>query len=157
MIAQPDGLDRLDFFVGEWELETIDIQPDGSFLQGRARSVVTPILDGDALQDVFMSLNEQGEVVFKGISIRSYNQASGKFQIVWIMPGHRGITDLEGEWVNGKLVSTGRGYDAMGSFIERFEYYDITENTYSFRMDRSYDGGNTWIENFGRIRARRVK
>jgi len=155
--AQDRGLSNLDFFIGEWAMETIDIQRDGSFVHGRARSEVKYILDGQAIQDNFLSLDQHNQVVFRGLSIRSYNATSGKFQIVWVMPGHLGITDLEGEWKDGKLVSTGKGYDQYGEFVERFEYYDITEDSYSFRMDRSYDGGRTWIENFGRIRATRIR
>ena len=155
--AQKEGLSKIDFFIGTWDLETTDIQPDGSFKKGKARSEVKYILDGYAMQDNYLILNSSDEIVFRGTSIRSYNPRTDKFQIVWIMPGYKGITDIQAEWKEGKLISTGKGYDYAGEFLERFEYYDIKKNSYSFKMDRSYDGGETWIENFGRIEAKRIK
>lgn len=156
-LAQETSLKTLDFFVGEWSLITTGTQPDGSLVKGKARSKVKYILDGHAIEDDYYDLNENGDVVFRGISIRSYNRNTKRFQIVWVMPGVKGITDIDAEWKDGKLVSTGKGYDGYGEFLERFEYYDITKDTYKFKMDRSYDGGNHWIENFSRIEAKRVK
>jgi hypothetical protein len=135
----------------------VDIRPDGSFENGRAKSVVKYILDGYAMQDDYLILDIDDNVVFRGTSIRSYNPRSGKYQIVWIIPGYKGLTDISAEWKDGKLVSTGKGYDYQGDFLERFEYYDIEDNSYKFKMDRSYDDGKTWIENFGRFTATRVK
>lgn len=155
--AQPAGLQKIDFFIGAWDLNTTSIQPDGSFAKGRARSEVSYILDGWAMQDNFLLLGQDEQVIFRGTSIRSFNAQTGKFQIVWVMPGYNGITDISAEWTDGKLISTGKGYDGGGEFLERFEYYDITDDSYKFRMDRSYDGGNTWIENFSRLEATRIR
>ncbi len=156
-MAQSSGLDQIDFFIGEWDIETTDIQADGSFAKGKAKSIVKYILDGTAMQDEFQVINQNGNIVFRGISIRSYNARNARFQIVWVMPGINGITDISAEWTGEKLVSTGKGYDGGGEFLERFEYYDITDNSYKFKMDRSYDGGKNWIENFSRLKATKVK
>ena len=156
LLAQPAGLEQLEFFIGKWDLKTTDVRPDGSFATGRARSEVRYILDGHAIQDDFLMLGEDDSIIFRGTSIRSYNPRTGKYQIVWIMPGIRGITDINAEWKDDRLVSTGKGYDGSGEFLERFEYYDITQDSYSFKMDRSYDGGKSWIENFSRIEAKRA-
>ena len=155
--AQQEGLTHISFFIGTWDIETIDRTPQGGMIKGRARSVVEYILDGKAMKDDFYGLDPASNVIFRGTSIRSFNATTGKFQIVWIMPGITGITDISAEWKDGKLVSTGKGYDSMGEFLERFEYYNITSDSYSFRMDRSYDGGKTWIKNFGQMHAKRVK
>ena len=156
VFSQNDGLKQIDFFIGEWNIEAVDILPDGSFQKNRAKSVVRYILDGEAIQDDYLLLDNNDTIIFRGTSIRSYNQNTNKYQIVWIMPSHKGITDIVAEWKNNKLISTGKGYDSSGSFLERFEYYDIKPNSYKFKMDRSYDGGKTWIENFGKFTATRV-
>ena len=157
ILAQSEGLKKIDFFIGEWAIESIDIRPDGSFQNGRAKSVVKYILDGHAIQDDYLVLDNVNNIVFRGTSIRSYNPRTNKYQIVWIMPGYTGITDISAELKDGKLVSTGKGYDHQGDFLERFEYYDIQSDSYKFKMDRSYDNGKTWIENFGRFTATRVE
>lgn len=155
--AQKEQLKKLDFFIGEWLLETKDIQPDGSFKKGTAKSSVSYILDGYAIQDDYRVLDENNEVVFRGTSIRSFNSKTGKFQIVWIMPGFTGLTDITAEFMGSRLVGNGKGYDENGPFIERFEYYNISKDRYAFKMDRSYDNGNNWIINFGTFEAKRIQ
>lgn len=157
VFAQSEGLKKIDFFIGEWAIESVDIRTDGSFKKGRAKSQVKYILDGYAMQDDYLTLDENDNIVFRGTSIRSYNPGSGKFQIVWIMPGYKGLTDIVAEWKDGKLISTGKGYDYQGGFLERFEYYDIQKDSYKFKMDRSYNNGKTWIEKFARFTATRIK
>lgn len=155
--AQNEGLKKLDFFIGEWELTTKASRPDGSVMMGKARTKAYYILDQTAIQDDFFALDPNDNVVFRGTSIRSYNRQSGKYQIVWVMPGVNGITDISGVMSNGKLVTTGKGYDGNGEFLERFEYYNIKPDSYSFKMDRSYDGGKTWLVNFSSFDAKKVK
>lgn len=92
--AQQEGLTQISFFIGTWEIETIDKTPQGGIIKGRARSVVEYILDGKAMKDDFYGLNSVGDVIFRGTSIRSFNATTGKFQVVWIMPGISGITDI---------------------------------------------------------------
>lgn len=152
--AQKSGcLERLEFFTGEWILETLDMQRNGSFRKGKAHSTVYFILDGYALQDDFRSINRQGEVTFRGTSIKSCLHEQPGYIVTWMMPGLEGLTDLRASWENGILKGEGEGYDHIGSFKERFEYFNISDSSYSFRMDRSYDSGKTWLHNFSRIEA----
>ncbi|SMD32368.1 Protein of unknown function [Reichenbachiella faecimaris] len=157
LFAQNEGLKKIDFFIGEWELTTKASRPDGSVMMGKARTKAYYILDQSAIQDDFFALDANDKIVFRGTSIRSFNRQSGKYQIVWVMPGMTGITDISGVMSNGKLVTTGKGYDGNGEFLERFEYYNIEPNSYSFKMDRSYDGGKTWLVNFSSFEAKKVK
>ncbi len=155
--AQYDGMKRLNFFVGDWSIETLDIMPDGQFQKNRGRSCATFFMDGHAMKDEYQILNETGKTIFQGLTIRSYNPVTKKYQIIWIMPGKTGITDITAEFINDIFMGKGTGYDEYGPFLERFEYYDIQENSYKFKMDRSYDNGKTWIINFGRYTAHRLK
>lgn len=86
--SQVNDLQNLNFFIGEWSLETLDIQPDGTFKKGRAKSVVKYILNKRAIQDDFLMLNENEQVIFIGLSIRSFNQITGKYhskqKVRWI-------------------------------------------------------------------------
>jgi len=152
----PEGLEKLDFFIGEWELTTCNLQQDGTVATGKATSSAYHILDGQAIQDDFRGYDEHGNIVFRGTSIQSYSSDQPQYLITWIMAGRKGLTDIRAEWKGGKLVGKGEGYDGFGSFKERFEYYNISDSSYTFQMDRSYDGGETWLKNFN-IEAYKIK
>jgi len=154
--AAPTGPGELGFWCGHWELETDDWTPNGR-VTGRATSDVAPILDGHALLDDFRALSPAGEVLFRGTSVRTHDAASGMYLIRWIMVGDPGMTDIRARWNDGVLEGEGRGSDRGGAFQERFVYeFDEARDAYEFRMDRSYDGGEQWLEDFSVIRARRV-
>lgn len=62
-------------------------------------------------------------------------------QIAGVTPGISGNTDISGGTSNGKLVTTGTGYDENGDFLERFEFFDIKLDGFSSKMNRPYDAG----------------
>lgn len=157
LLTGPGCLQQIDFFIGEWNLVTRDLQSDGSFVQGQAISTAYHILDRKAIQDDFRSLNSNGKVIFRGTSIRSCLEDTTGYVIAWIMPGKEGYTDLRARWKDGILAGEGEGYDDYGSFRERFTYFNITDSSYSFRMHRSYDQGQTWLTNFSSIEATRKR
>ena len=154
---ESECLRRLRFFIGEWELQTRDLQPDGSFKKGQAISSARYILDQTAIQDDFKALDDSGEVIFRGITIRSCRTDSPGYIIIWVMPGREGLTDLRANWEHDRLSGEGKGYDDYGNFLERFEYYHITDSSYSFRMQRSYDNGKTWLKSFSSIEATKTQ
>lgn len=69
LLAQDNPLKHLDFFIGNWELETKDIQPNGTFKVGKAKSKVNYILDGYAMQDHYLMLDDHEKIIFRGTSI----------------------------------------------------------------------------------------
>lgn len=87
-------LEKLEFFLGEWNLTTSDLQPDGSFKVGKATSTVYYILDGGALQDDFRGYDQHGNISFRGTSIRSYSSEQSVYVVIWIMAGREGLTDI---------------------------------------------------------------
>jgi len=154
----PPETKQLEFFIGDWDIETSSIQRDGSFVKGHARSHVSWAFDGFALQDDWNQLDAEGNVIFRGTSIRSFDPVKKKWTITWVMVNVSGYTGITAEMnEKGEFVMNGRGHDPLGDFLERARYYDIKDDHYSFDLARSYDGGKTWIEKFGHIEATRVK
>lgn len=148
------GVAKLSAFAGQWDLTTYDRMPDGSVAVGKANSDAYFILDGYALQDDFRVLDETGRVVFRGTSIRTYDSTNDRWLVRWLMVDDPGMTEIEGEFTeDGRFVGTGKGSDGVGDFLERFTYTFPSEDRYVFVMSRSYDGGQTWLENFNRIEA----
>lgn len=152
----PSPMERLTFFEGEYRVTSTEIQPDGSYITRTAFTSGRFIHDGNALIDEYIMKNDQGDITFRGMSIRSFNPQKNHYQIVWLMPGHNGLTDLTATWKDGKWIGKGEGYDDSGSFLERFTYSEITDTSYTFHMDRSYDNGKSWIGDFNVIKAVRM-
>lgn len=152
----PDGFHQLDFFIGAWALESESLQADGSYTSDRARSDVYYALDGFIIQDDFRVLDEEGKAVFRGTSFRTYVPQTDTWAIKWVMAGEPGTTDITARWTGEELLMEGEGSDGGGQFLERARYFDITGDSYEFELFRSYDGGETWIENMNLIHAKRI-
>ena len=134
----------LSFFLGEWDVQVYDANTGAPLY--RARTHARPALDGHVIQDDWRALDAAGNVFFRGMSLRSYVPATGRWTIHWSMANTRGHTYLDAEWRDGEIHGTGFGFDGAGQFTERLRYFDITGDSYSFRMERSYDGGATWTK-----------
>jgi len=143
-----------DFLLGEWEI-TMLVMPEGSTVGRRAISRVHRILDGTALFDEIRHLDEAGHVNFRGASFRTYVPDTDGWYVVWMMANVEGYSELRAEVVNGEVQTTGQGRDPGGELREKGRYYAIFADGYCFTLDRSYDGGKTWIRPFVSFRATR--
>lgn len=144
------GLRQLDFFIGQWDVEALDAE--GRQIVGRARTEVRYILDGTTMQADYYGLDPTGRTVFRGTTIRTYVPQTGRFVVHWAMANLPGYTYIDVEYRDGELHGKGRGFDTRGDFVERYRYFDLSDQHYSFEMSRSYDGGATW-EPLANLRA----
>ena len=53
------------------------------------------------------------------------------------------------------VMTGGEGEDARGAFVDRNVFYEIEQDRWRWRKDRSWDGGESWIEGIGYIEATR--
>lgn len=138
----PPETAQLDFFIGKWEVRGLNQDPNSP---PAGTSHAYYVNDGFVIQDEWRSLDANGNVVFRGISLRSYDVQKKNWSINWSMTNLTGYTIIEAEMKDGDLVSTGKGIDHQGrEFLERYRYYEIQEKDFNFEMERSYDGGATW-------------
>jgi len=144
------------FLLGEWEIEML-VMPQETSAGRHAISSVRRILDGAALLDEIRHVDESGQVNFRGASFRTYIPDSDRWYVVWMMANVEGYTELRAEVVDGEVHTTGRGRDPAGELVEQGRYHDISADAYSFTLDRSYDGGKTWIRPIVAFRAARRK
>ncbi len=144
------------FLPGEWEIEML-VMPQGTSAGRRAISSVRHILDGAALLDEIRHVDESGQVNFRGASFRTYVPDSDRWYVVWMMANVEGYTELRAEVVDGEVRTTGQGRDPTGELLEQGRYHNISVDAYSFTLDRSYDGGKTWVRLIVSFRAARRK
>lgn len=153
----PEETAQFAFLIGAWDCKTRFMLPDGSWNEGRARWTGEYILDGWAIQDTWVSpLPEGGR--FMGTNIRSFNPRTGKWDNRWLPQGTLEWKHYEAERRGESMVMTGgEGEDARGAYIDRNTFHDIGENAWKWRKDRSYDGGESWVEGVGFIEATRIR
>ncbi len=143
-----------DFLLGEWEIAMLTM-PEGSTVGRRAILSVDRILDGTALFDEIRHVDPDGEVNFRGGTFRTYLTEEDRWYVLWMMANVEGYSELDAQVIDGEVHTTGSGRDPGGELVERGRYYDISGEGYSFTLDRSYDGGKTWIRPFVSFRATR--
>lgn len=146
------------FLVGEWECKTKFMKPDGSgYQQGRATWTGYFILDGWAIQDDWVGYGPDGKEGH-GTNLRSFNPRTGKWDNRWLPAGSLQWAYFEAEQRGDTLVMTGgEGTDPRGEYVDRNVFYDVSPHGFRWRKDRSYDGGETWIEGIGFIEATRAR
>jgi len=154
--AAPAETSQYAFLIGEWECTTRMMGPDRNYVEGRATWIGRYILDGWAIQDLWESETPEGSR-FQGTNIRSFDPATGKWDNRWLPQGSLQWKEFESEQRGETMVMIGgEGTDAVGSFIDRNTFHDIRSDSWRWRKDRSYDGGETWFEGVGFIEARRA-
>lgn len=101
--------------------------------------------DGRADIAEYRSLDVNGRAVFHGASITIWNADRSQARTLWAMVGVDGWTDIRVRWLDGELVSTGKGHDPEGAFLERWTTTFMPGGDQHFRMDRSFDDGESWV------------
>ena len=142
------------FLIGEWSCKTRGMSPTGQMSDGPdATWIGYYVLDGWAIQDVWLSSNPGSK---PGTNIRSFNSKTGKWDNRWLAAGSPDWKYFESEKVGDTMVMTGgEGIDAMErSFVDRNVFYEISEHSWKWRKDRSFDGGENWFEGVAHIHCR---
>jgi len=154
--AAPPQTAQFAFLIGRWHCRTRFMDQDRQFVEGEATWTGYWDLDGWAVRDVWSSTLADGRP-FQGFNIRSFNPQTGKWDNRWLPQYSLQWKYYESEMVGDSMVMTGgEGTDQTGAFIDRNTLYEITENGWKWRKDRSHDGGETWVEGVGHIEASRI-
>ncbi|MDH3523875.1 MAG: hypothetical protein OES32_09840 [Acidobacteriota bacterium] len=153
--AAPEETAQFGFLIGEKRCTTRNMQPDGTYADaGEAEWNGRYILDGWAIEDEWIKTLPDG-TVFRGINIRSFNPETRKWDNRWLATGSLQWKYFEAEQVGDTMVMIGgEGEDFRGPFVDRNTFSEIREGGFDWRKDRSWDGGESWIEGVARIECR---
>jgi hypothetical protein len=143
------------FLIGEHHCTTQQMQPDGTYLDsGEAQWNGRYILDGWAIEDEWISPRPDGET-FRGLNIRSFNPQTRTWDNRWLATGTLQWKYFSAEKVGDTMVMIGgEGEDARGAFVDRNTFSETGPEGFGWRKDRSWDGGESWIEGVARIDCR---
>jgi len=134
-------------FVGDWDiLEDRFYQSDGkpSLEQNLTRGELhwDWILDGRAVQDVWMSIDERThKAIPEGTTIRFYDQKIDAWHSIWISPTQAVVKTFVGRQVGDEIVLEGRTAEG---YPLRWIFSEITPNSFRWRAEETRDNGKTW-------------
>lgn len=130
-----------DNFVGTWDIQYTTIHDDGSRQKSTGQLLVGWILNGRALQDIWI-WNEPGQAERSmGTTIRFFDPKRKVWRVVWTTPFALAVTMLEGGGDTRRIVLHGDG-GPRGRL--RWTFTDITANDFNWRGEFSTDSGKTW-------------
>jgi len=123
---------QLDFWVGEWEVQTPQGKPAGT-------SSVQLIL-----KDCVVFENWTGVRGYTGKSFNLYNTQTRKWQQIWV-DDQGGILHFAGEFRDGAMRYTGESMAADGKPIrDRLTFTPLAEGRVRQLWEQSSDDGKTW-------------
>jgi hypothetical protein len=141
--------DRLyDWLIGSWSARVVDYLDDGSKRESTGEWHFGYILEGRAIQDVWISpprskRNADTPRVGNryGTSIRAFHLQEKRWHVTWINPVSGAFNRLVARRVGNDIVQEERGDD--GSII-RWVFTNTEKNSARWYGERSMDGGKAW-------------
>ena len=156
----PAEMTKIAFLVGEFECHGKFQRPDGSYSTSRSFWRGQYHFNGRAFMDDWWN-PQTGNI---GTTWRTYDKKNKRWACIWLQAG----TDKIPSWPNdyfygnfneqGDFVLLTEHTDTQGQdYKSRVAFTDITEKGFTWKMDTSYDGGETWTENVRLIKATRIR
>lgn len=141
--AVADQSKVLESLVGSWDVEYMDVLKDGRQQHRTGQFIVAWVLDGRAIEDVWIVDPSEGrhdrEVY---ADVRYFDSKSRTWPTVFIDPEHASIAKFTGgATADGRMVLQTTD---LGRPQSRWSFVDIEPETCVFRDEYSTDGGESW-------------
>ena len=162
----PDRADKLGLYgwlVGQWDMDITTFAEDGTRHTGRGEIHAGWVLEGRAIQDVWMipPRPQRGPAApampvagnWYGTTLRVYDPGLDAWHILWSDPATQVYTRQIGRAQGKDIVQEGRHESGA---ILRWSFTEIERDSFHWRGEVSTDGGASWRLQVD-IRARRVK
>lgn len=134
-------------FVGDWEADFTVHNPDGTTQSEKAEWHFGWVLEGRAVQDVFIvpRRSERGQTSSGpndyGTALRFYDPRLDAWRVVWCSPVTGDVLTFIARPVGEEIVL--EGHDREGTPM-RWIFSQITPDTFHWRRVFSTNGGATW-------------
>jgi hypothetical protein len=131
-------------FVGSWDVEVTNYKPDGSQETVQGEWHFGWVLDGRAIQDVWIapkrSLRAGNEEVGEyGATLRFYDPKIDGWKSTWIGPARGWVLPFIARQVNDEIVLEG---DFAPDASRKWIFSEITSDSFHWRAIESSDG---WV------------
>lgn len=154
-----DAASDLGWLVGGWSAEIRDFDPDGRVRKGTGEWWFAWVLEGRAMQDVWISPPRADRALPRrptmagdryGTTIRRVDKRDGSWRITWINPVSGATNHLAGRREGDRILLIG---EDDGRTI-RWSFSDISADSFTWRGERQ-DADGAWATE-AEFRLRRI-
>ena len=140
----PKETELLGQLVGTWSIDQSIINSDGTWgdRKRKAKWRWYYILDGQAIQDDWITFDSLNNEVVTGTNIRIYNPEEKQWYMAWIDKNVRRLATFTATNDSGKVIMDGT--NAKGRHIKNI-FYNILKNSFNWKQEWTLDEGKTWI------------
>lgn len=133
-------------FVGDWEIvESRFLDDDGKWVARKGEVHWNWILDGRALQDVWLYYEGEKGLVSAGTTLRFYNSETHLWNSIWVSPRQNDFGVFLGRKVGDEIVlELQEKSEHKGEGKVRWIFSEITQTSFRWHGEESSDGGKTW-------------
>lgn len=127
-------------FVGDWDITARWYQADGSTREGTGELHVAWILNGQAVQDVWIS-HKDGAKVPVGTTLRFYDPKLDAWRCVWMSPMQNSLRTFIARQIADEIVLEESRSDSRR---ERWIFSEITPLSFRWRAVESLGSRRAW-------------
>ena len=155
--ALKEKLDLFGQFVGDWDFDMVLIRPDGTRLKGTGEWHFGWILEGRAIQDVWIAHDDLSKpdapVTEWGTTVRFYDPRIDAWHVVWAGPMRGNLITFTGKKIEDEIVMEvdsvqglpeTKSADPAPARRGRWIFDHIARDSFHWRAVTSRDGGRTW-------------
>jgi len=146
----PEEMDLYGWLVGSWDLEVVGYDDDDNVLHSTGEAHVGWVLEGRAVQDVFINPRRSdrgpgspGFANWYGTTLRIYDPSIQAWRVNWFNPHDGFRAELIGRRRGNNIVQEGKFPD--GTNI-RWTFSDITNNSHYWRGERLEPDGTWYLQ-----------
>lgn len=153
------ALDLYGRFVGDWDADIVTYGPDGARHEGSGEIHFGWVLEGRAIQDVWMIPRRKDRANapampvagnWYGTTIRVYDPGLDAWRIYWIDPATNNYRQQVGRRQGADIVQEGT---TESGALSRWSFTEITPRSFHWKGELSLDNGGSWrllVEVFAR-------
>jgi hypothetical protein len=140
--ALGDEAKTFDQLVGTWDADFSFHREDGSSYHKKGELHFGWVMDGRAIQDVWISYPTAGQKERSiGTTFRFFDTTLKQWRIVFINPQFNYMVTAQGGRVGDRIVLHGIDTDGLPL---RWTFSEITSDSFHWQGEKSHDGGKTW-------------
>lgn len=140
-----DVIKPFDKLIGTWEIKQSIRNQDGTWEEKTEKHKwkFYTILNGEAIQDDWITVESEGKEFTTGTNIRIFNSEENQWYMAWIDKTNRRTAVFTAKNENGNVIM--EGANPTGRQV-RNTFYNISENNFNWKQEWTFDNGQNWVE-----------